>query len=86
MNYFRLKLTTEWCGMDNERYIMTPLTMEELEEKYCAEFDEVSVDNLTSFMSEEEVNEEGYEIGEACSWYLEELEDDDYFETFTLYI
>lgn len=85
MNYFKLKLTTQWCGTNNEELIMTGLTREELESEYGKYFDDLSRDNLESYMDEEECEEEGYSIEEGCGWHIEEVEFDDEMGTFTIY-
>lgn len=80
MNYFRLTMSTQWCGMDNEITIKTPLSEEELKSKHAEYFDEQARENLLSFMSEEHVQDDGYEVEEASDWRLDSIELEDFLE------
>ena len=80
MNYFRLEMSTEWCGTENSIIIETLFSQKELESKYGESFDEEARENLLSFMSEEEINEDGYEIEEAFHWSLKPIKLEEFLE------
>ena len=80
MNYFILEMSTEWCGTENSIIIKTPLSQGELESEHGESFDEQARENLLSFMSEEEINEDGYEVEEASYWSLKPIELEEFLE------